>query len=139
MRPPEDVKRELVQQWLAKADEDLGAAAHLLLAVPPLWASVGFHCQQASEKYLKALLVAYQTEFPKTHDLGLLLDLVAETNMALAADLRDVVLLTDYGVDVRYPGVLLKMTAAGADEALTLTQRVREAVRSSLRSAGSSR
>ncbi len=33
MRPPEEVKRDLVRQWLAKADEDLNAAK-ALLSVP---------------------------------------------------------------------------------------------------------
>lgn len=33
MRPPEEVKRDLVRQWLAKADEDLNAAKALLCAI----------------------------------------------------------------------------------------------------------
>jgi predicted nucleotidyltransferase len=31
---------------------------------------VAFHCQQAVEKFLKALLVRRQIEFPKTHDIS---------------------------------------------------------------------
>jgi len=39
--------------------------------------NVGFHAQQAAEKFIKAFLVRHQIEFPKTHDIGLLRQLVA--------------------------------------------------------------
>jgi HEPN domain-containing protein len=37
--------------------------------------TVAFHCQQAVEKYVKAILVRHRVEFRKTHDIGQLLDL----------------------------------------------------------------
>jgi hypothetical protein len=30
MQPPEEVKRQLVRQWLAKAEQDFGLAEHLV-------------------------------------------------------------------------------------------------------------
>ena len=33
------------------------------------WDTVGFHAQQCSEKYLKALLLFHRINFPKIHDL----------------------------------------------------------------------
>ncbi|MFB0515387.1 MAG: HEPN domain-containing protein, partial [Candidatus Neomarinimicrobiota bacterium] len=66
MRPPEEVKREFLQQWLEKAAKDLELAAHLLGENAPYLDAIGFHAQQAAEKYLKALLVHYQIEFSKT-------------------------------------------------------------------------
>lgn len=47
MRRPEDVKAELVQQWLDKAESDLGVADHLLSASTPYVEAIGFHAQQA--------------------------------------------------------------------------------------------
>jgi hypothetical protein len=38
--------------------------------------AVAVHSQQAVQKALKALLVWYQVEFPKTHDIKRLLDLL---------------------------------------------------------------
>ena len=67
MRTPEQVKRDFVQQWLSKADKDLQAAGVLLRAQLDDYESVGFHAQQAAEKYIKAFLVRHQIEFPKTH------------------------------------------------------------------------
>ena len=76
MRPPEEVRRDLVRQWLGRAEEDLGVAEHLLKGGAPYLASVAFHAQQAAEKFLKARLVHHQVPFPKTHDLARLLDLL---------------------------------------------------------------
>jgi HEPN domain-containing protein len=62
----------------------------------------GFHVQQAAEKLLKAWLSVAGTAYPRTHDLRLLLALVAEqdsTDIAAFQDLED---LTDYGVQFRY-------------------------------------
>ena len=45
-----------VSTWLVKATEDLRAAQVDLKAEPPLLNDSLFHCQQACEKALKALL-----------------------------------------------------------------------------------
>lgn len=118
MRPPEQIRRELVAQWLERAEEDLAVARHLLTEDLPYYAAIGFHAEQAAEKFIKAFLVARQVEFPKTHDLGRLLDLVATIDASLSADLGGAVGLTDYGVDVRYPGDLPQLTAHDARQAV---------------------
>jgi len=76
MRPPEEVRKDLVRQWLEKAKVDINASEALLAADPPLLYPACFHAQQAAEKYLKALLTWHQIEFPKTHDIEQLLELV---------------------------------------------------------------
>ena len=53
MRPREVVMLDLVRQWLAKAEDDLAVAAHLVDVGNPYLSAVGFHAQQASEKFLK--------------------------------------------------------------------------------------
>ena len=64
----EDIEK--VKKWLAKADEDLRAAEKLLLNNPEdVLLSIGFHCQQATEKYLKAFLTYHKVIFLFTHDL----------------------------------------------------------------------
>lgn len=61
MRTPEEVKRDFVRQWLEKAHEDLRAAEVLLKEQLDEYDSVGFHAQQAAEKFMKAfLLIRYQ-------------------------------------------------------------------------------
>ncbi len=104
MKPPEEALRSLVAEWVAKADKDFQAAVRLLDQGDQFREIVGFHSQQAAEKYLKALLVRHRVEFPKTHDIEELLDLVATIDSAAAGALRDADLLTPFGVEVRLPG-----------------------------------
>jgi HEPN domain-containing protein len=132
MRPPEEVKRDLVRQWLAKADEDLNAARTLLSLDTAFFSTIGFHCQQAAEKYLKAFLTSRQIEFPKTHDLSLLLGFVSTVAPSLAESLEEVADLTSYGVEIRYPGDIPEVTNEDAAEAVQLAEKVREAIQGAL-------
>ena len=47
--------KRLTARWVRKADADEEGARRLARARPPLPDLVCFHCQQAAEKYLKAL------------------------------------------------------------------------------------
>jgi len=66
----------VVKEWAAKAENDLKSAAHLLTMKGCPADTFCFHGQQCVEKYLKALLVVQELEFPKTHDLGELIALL---------------------------------------------------------------
>ena len=77
MKSPEEAKRDLYEKWIRRANEDLAVAEQLLYDGVPYFGSIGFHAQQAAEKFLKACLVWHQIEFPKTHDLEELLRLVS--------------------------------------------------------------
>lgn len=87
MRTPEQVKWDFVQQWLGKAQQDLRAATVLLSGELEDFDPVGFHAQQAAEKFIKAVLVRHQIEFPKTHDLARLRKLLAQVDRPLADSL----------------------------------------------------
>lgn len=104
MRPPEQVIRDFVRQWLDKAEEDLRAGEILLDSDLEDFDSVGFHAQQAAEKFIKAVLVRHQIPFPKSHSIQLLRGLVAQADKALAEKLSPADSLTPYGVEFRYPG-----------------------------------
>jgi len=128
MTPHEAAKRKVLAEWLHKADDDLGLAEHLL-GEPLLYPNaIAFHCHQAAEKYLKAVLVWRETPFPKTHDIKALLNLIGAADVALAASLQDAVVLTSYGVEIRYPGDRPDATPEDAREAAALAQNVRKAI-----------
>ncbi len=133
MKPPEVTLRELVLQWIEKAAADLEAAEQLCAQGGRFRGIVAFHCQQAAEKYLKALLVRHQIEFPKTHDIARLLDRLARVNTSTAESLMDADVLTPFGVDVRYPSDAPEVLAGGETKAIDIARQVRDGVMISLR------
>lgn len=92
-----------------------------------------FHCQQAAEKYIKAFLTLHQVEFPKSHNIRELLDLVATVDETIAEDLKPATVLTPYGVEARYPGDLPVPSQAEAQTALSLARVVVNTIASRIR------
>jgi HEPN domain-containing protein len=128
-RPPE---QSPVWGWIEKAEHDWRAAVHSLeLAEEGLTDIVCYHCQQTAEKYLKALLIAADQEFPKTHDLRLLLDKV-EKRYDLGIGAEQVIPLNRYLVECRYPGDWEPITVQEAKQAIEMARKVRGTVRSLL-------
>jgi HEPN domain-containing protein len=128
MKPPEGVKRDFVAHWVRSANGDLAAARQLFSGGPEIIRGAVFHAQQAAEKFLKAVLVWHQVEFPKTHDIGRLADLLETVDAGLAARVREASALTPYAVEARYPSDLPEPTLDEAREALAIAARVRDAV-----------
>ncbi len=95
-------KAEYIKQWLQKANDDFRAFDYLMKDEFPLTTIAGFHLQQAAEKFLKAFLEANSISFARTHDIEYLIQLCAELNPAFAN--VETGNLTDYAVDIRYPG-----------------------------------
>jgi HEPN domain-containing protein len=65
---------------------------------------VCFCCQQAAEKYLKALIDQEGLTIPRTHDLEDLASLLLPSHPALAALRRGLKFLIQFAVEARYPG-----------------------------------
>ena len=96
--------KQLAKEWLSKADEDFRVAERELAAEPPAFAAVCFHAQQAVEKAMKALPVDLGVDFPRTHDLKFLLDLI-KSKTPVFDDLEEALVnLSVSAVEVRYPG-----------------------------------
>jgi len=97
-------QRDLAEQLLGVARDDDAAARTLREAESPD-SVVGFHCQQAVEKALKAVLAARSVEFPFTHDIGLLIQLCEDAGAPLPEALADVDRLTPFAVHMRYGAI----------------------------------
>lgn len=110
----------------------MAVSEFLLSADTGFWGTIGFHAQQAAEKFFKAFLVQHQIEFPKTHDLEQLIELIAQVNKPLAVSLQSVTALNPLGVEVRYPGDVPAMSREEAENAVHLASSVREAIRKHL-------
>ena len=123
-----DAKATLVDEWIKKADDDLGVAILTLEHGPKYIDAICFHSQQAVEKYLKGYLVFLDVKFRKTHNLGYLLDLIADST-PLADDIYDMAeKLEDYAVEVRYPDSGQNPTLDEAREAVEIAKMFRNMV-----------
>jgi len=117
-----------VLEWLRVADDDLGAA--MLLARGGRFPSQAcFHAQQAAEKCVKAVLTAVNQPFPRSHVLVLLYQLYPATAGPYALDQGDLLVLTPYADQVRYPGFTDVPTLADARRAILMACRIRRASR----------
>lgn len=117
MKLPSDPE---VAAWLEKALGDLHMAQLACDADRSLWDQACFHSQQAAEKALKAMIVAYDLDLPRTHDLVFLVQLLKD-RVKDSQDLEEhATVLTPYGVASRYPSLLASETEAEAREALRL-------------------
>jgi HEPN domain len=93
---------DAVAGWLAVVDDDLRQVVNNLYGPMPSLIGAAYHCQQAAEKLVKAVLVEANTAFPKTHDIAALVGLLPSGHR-LKAKLHNLEKLTPYGVAYRYP------------------------------------
>lgn len=63
--------------------------------------TVCFHCQQASEKYLKCLLAGQGLQIPRTYDLKAIAALVP-SELTFPLTIEELAELNPYAVSVRY-------------------------------------
>jgi HEPN domain-containing protein len=128
MRSPEQVIWDLVHEWLRKAEEDLHVARELMERDRISYNPVGFHAQQAAEKFLKALLTRYQIAFPKTHSIQHLVTLAATAVPGIADRLGGAHSLSPYGAEIRYPTVEPDLNREQGVAAVELATTVRTEV-----------
>jgi HEPN domain-containing protein len=135
MQPLDPDAGPLLRQWIEKAEADLEVARRIAADAANnlrIREIVAFHCQQAAEKYLKALLTRYQIEFPKTHDIKALLQLVGSANGPVADSLSAARWLTRFSVEVRYPGDAAEMLPGDEAKAIEIASHVKLVVLATL-------
>lgn len=93
---------DLALRFLTKGEQDL-VAARALADNPDIAPDIiGFHCQQAVEKFLKAVLVSGGVSFRKTHDLIELLGILEDNGLPLPENRDALDELEPYAVTARY-------------------------------------
>jgi HEPN domain-containing protein len=128
MQPLDPAAEALLREWIEKADADLEVARRITSEATGnlrIREIVGFHCQQAAEKYLKALLTRRQIEFPKTHDIKTLLHLAG---VPVADSLSGAKWLTPFGAEIRYPGDTAEMLPGDEVRAIEIANKVKQSV-----------
>lgn len=129
--PAHDKVVQVVREWTDKADNDLKTASHTLkLGKKCPTDTVGFHAPQCIEKYLKALLVWQNVDFPKTHSLKKLIALLPTSVRPLFTP-EEEDRFAEYAVDARYPG-WGEISITEARGAVAIARRVRKEIRTRL-------
>jgi HEPN domain-containing protein len=109
-----------------KADADYRLAAKLSRGREPFHDQLCFHCQQAAEKYLKAVMEELAQPVPRTHLLQDVLNLLLAAYPSLRSLQRGMKFLTRFAVGTRYPGETASKRQARA--AFRWAGRVRQAI-----------
>jgi HEPN domain-containing protein len=122
--------KKATREWVKKAEQDYVLARQGSQSKTPVHDGVCFHCQQCSEKYLKALMEELSLPIPKTHDLDMLLTALIPHHAKLRAFRRGLLFLSDFAVDARYPGY--NATKRQANASLRWLERVRSSTRTLL-------
>lgn len=121
----QDIK-VFIKQWIFKANEDVLVINKLTESEFIATSSVCFHCQQAVEKYLKAFLISNGIEIKKTHNIEFLLSECEDIDTDFAG--IDPKNLSDFGVEVRYPGDMYIPSEAETVEHIEIVTLVKELV-----------
>ncbi|MFO7821166.1 MAG: HEPN domain-containing protein [Lentisphaeria bacterium] len=113
------------EAWQQKANEDLAVAEELRDFGTGHFGIICFHCQQAAEKYLKALLAHNGLAVPRTHDIEFLRDQLQDSNVTEPVDAEDAAWLSGFAVLVRYPTAPPRPVAPEhAERALDIARQV---------------
>ncbi len=132
MSDPEHLQE--VGRWLQYARDDL-QIAELILEHRQVPRAACFNAQQCAEKSIKATLVFLQLDFPKSHNLRQLCELLPE-GWHFGDDTTMLSGLSVWAVELRYPGDFPQASAAEAADAVHLARNAYETTLEDLKSHG---
>jgi HEPN domain-containing protein len=96
--------RKLLDEWVLFADNDLVSARHLYDNMHPKQIYISSYLShQCAEKSLKAILVFYDYEPPKIHNLPKLCEICMKYDSTFGEIFDTCSVLDPYGVIVKYP------------------------------------
>ena len=88
--------------WLQLAEEDLKAVRNNVFGPEPAAKIAAYHCQQAAEKMVKAVLISAGVDPPHWHNIDNLIDLLPEGHR-LRPQLEPLGRFSPYAIAFRYP------------------------------------
>jgi len=102
-----------------------GSASLIFIHIPDYYDTIAFHCQQATEKYLKAILDFREVGFQKTHNLVYLLELVSRHYPVNEEMFDKAILLNGFSVQIRYPDSKVFLTKEELETAIQISGEFR--------------
>jgi HEPN domain-containing protein len=120
-----------VEAWFSRAEGDLLNVENNLASPNVPWETVLFHSHQATEKYLKGVLVKNNAVVPKTHDLVARLRVANQFVAGLKVFEPDCSMVSALYLSSRYPETS-DPSEAQARAALALARSIRAVILQSL-------
>ncbi|MEI6820358.1 MAG: HEPN domain-containing protein [Bacteroidota bacterium] len=114
-----------INEWIEKADHDLGSAKIIYSNIPEYFDVIAFHCQQAVEKYLKSTLIFFEKEFSRSHDLVYLLELLSREINIDNETFEKAIRLNSYSTQIRYPNSKIFLTKQELEFAIEVAEYFR--------------
>ncbi len=114
-----------INEWIEKADHDLGSAKIIYSNIPEYFDVIAFHCQQAVEKYLKSILIFFEKEFSRSHDLVYLLELLSSEIKIDNETFEKASRLNSYSTQIRYPNSKIFLTNQELEFAIEVAEYFR--------------
>lgn len=129
------IRRE-VELWIREAEHDLEHAIKSLEIGHYNWSC--FASQQTVEKALKAAILHMFGVYERTHDLVKLLKKLKDTGLTLSVTNRDLVILSSYYTQTRYPNAgieepSLEFTKEQAEEAIEIAKKILDEIKRIIR------
>lgn len=114
--------------WIEYANEDLRIAelAFKLSSNLP-YRIIAFHSQQCAKKYPKTFMVYHKIDFPYTHNISTLIEMLLSV-VDLNKKLQQAKELSKYAVAVRYPTEYLKISRSEALRTIKISRRVKKII-----------
>jgi HEPN domain-containing protein len=124
---------DLARLLVRKAESDLAAVRRTVTSEGPYDTGL-FHCQQAVEKYLKALLAVHNVNYPKVHDITVLAELAEPFCPALTTIPFSLAEFNPFAVTIRYDDLDLdnELSLPLLQEMLTKMEQVRAIINADL-------
>lgn len=118
------VDQKIVKEWVSMAADDLAFSKAAMENNLEYYLQVCFYLHQATEKILKAYILANDLRFEKIHDLNKLLRICAQDDEEFNELSESVRLLNPFYIGTRYPDVVINVNKSQAENALNLAEKI---------------
>jgi len=126
-----------VREWIRKAESNLKIGKDEFLTDEPATDAICFHMQQCVEKYLKAFLIFTGKEIRKTHIIEEIIRECERIDPEFHKLFdRGAQTLTDYAVELRYPGEFTFPSTEETKESIGIAEKVKRFVLKKLNERG---
>ena len=115
--------KDLVSQWMSRVKGNIAYAKVGKISDDIFYEDLCFNIQQAVEKALKALLIGMDIEYPFTHSIGQLINLIEKQGLVVPDKILETSYLTEYAVETRYPDAYRSLNERDYLEGLELAQK----------------